>query len=250
MQTYYCNRSGFFASKGSGKRAQKAQGSCKIDGHCTAGICAKTCILTGTISIVVTNTHYGHEMDLAHLKLSQDERVAIGQKLAQGITAERILDDIRNSLSDSLERHHLVTKKDIRNIENALGLHGINTHANDATSVGMWVQEVGEDSDSNLVLLYKEQGAPCPDDLDNLARDDFALGIMTPVQRDMLRAFGNNVVCMDATHGTNAYDFVLVAVLVVWRGLSCCMAHIESRGSGSTTCIFGEGTRCGRATGY
>ncbi|XP_063969505.1 uncharacterized protein LOC135157532 isoform X1 [Lytechinus pictus] len=214
MQTFYCNRSGFFTSKGSGKRSQKAQGSCKINGHCTAGISAKTCLMTGSVGVVLTKTHYGHGEDLGHLKLSQEERIAIGQKLAQGISVDRILDDIRSSLSSSLERHHLVTKKDVKNIERSLGLNGISRHNNDATSVSLWVQEVGADSDSNPVLLYKEQGAPCPDSLD-LGLDDFALGIMTPVQRDMLRAFGNNIICMDATHGTNAYDFCLVTVMVV-----------------------------------
>ena len=35
---YYCSRSGFFKTESKGKRALKTQGSCKIDGHCTAGI--------------------------------------------------------------------------------------------------------------------------------------------------------------------------------------------------------------------
>ena len=41
------------------------------------------------------------------------------------------------------------------------------------------------------------------------------LAIQTPMQADMMKAFGNEkVVCIDATHGTNGYDFSLITVLV------------------------------------
>ena len=36
----------------------------------------------------------------------------------------------------------------------------------------------------------------------------------------MMKAFGNSAICVDATHGTNVYDVLLVTVLVVddfWR---------------------------------
>lgn len=45
--------------------------------------------------------------------------------------------------------------------------------------------------------------------------DDFLLEFQTQIQLDTLKAFGNNVVCMDTTHGTNMYNFLLVTVLVV-----------------------------------
>ena len=44
-------------------------------------------------------------------------------------------------------------------------------------------------------------------------------------QRDMCK-YGDTCVCMDATHGTNMYDFNLITVLVIdefgdcWCGLS------------------------------
>ena len=51
--------------------------------------------------------------------------------------------------------------------------------------------------------------------LDNVENDDFLLGIQTEFQRDMLVKYGGECFCMDSTHGTNAYDFNLIAVLVV-----------------------------------
>lgn len=38
---------------------------------------------------------------------------------------------------------------------------------------------------------------------------------MTEAQSEILNKFGRSVICMDATHGTNPYDFKLVTVLVI-----------------------------------
>ena len=40
-------------------------------------------------------------------------------------------------------------------------------------------------------------------------------GIQSQFQRDMMRQLGSNVICVDATHGTNIYDFYLISVLLV-----------------------------------
>lgn len=39
---YYCNRSGYFTSRGGQKRHLKAQGSSKLDTYCIASIVART----------------------------------------------------------------------------------------------------------------------------------------------------------------------------------------------------------------
>ena len=44
--------------------------------------------------------------------------------LSQGVTIEHILDSIRDNVGDSIERIHLISRKDIRNIERAFGLKG------------------------------------------------------------------------------------------------------------------------------
>eukprot|EP00057_Strongylocentrotus_purpuratus_P034282 XP_794602.2 PREDICTED: uncharacterized protein LOC589879 [Strongylocentrotus purpuratus] len=119
-QVYFCSRDGFFRPKGKGSRSLKAQGSCKIDAHCTAGITAYFQV-DGTVSVTVVDEHYGHEKDLAHVRLSAEERVDVAQKLALGVSFDRILDDIRESSSTPLERQHIITRQDIRNIERSLG---------------------------------------------------------------------------------------------------------------------------------
>ena len=78
-------------------------------------------------------------------------------------------------------------------------------HTNDQTSVCAWVEEL-QCLPYNPILLFKPQGEPQPDDMDNIRNDDFILGLQTEFQRDVLCKYGNMCVCMDATHGTNMYE--------------------------------------------
>ena len=58
----------------------------------------------------------------------------IAGKLAQGVGVQHILDEIRNSVEDSLERIHLITRKDIANIEKSYGFQGNKKHDDGATN--------------------------------------------------------------------------------------------------------------------
>ena len=46
---YYCNRHGNYHPKGSGKRAMKSQGTCKLGEPCTAYMKAITCASSGSV---------------------------------------------------------------------------------------------------------------------------------------------------------------------------------------------------------
>ncbi len=49
-----------------------------------------------------------------------------------------------------------------------------------------------------------------------LEEHDFVLALQTPLQKELLQKCGHKrIVCVDATHGTNSYDFLLLMVLVV-----------------------------------
>ena len=79
---YQCYRSGLFHPKGTGQRRLKSQGSSKINSHCTLTV-------NHTIQSVkaeVCHTHYAHETRLGHIRLSEEDRVKIAGKLAQGVT--------------------------------------------------------------------------------------------------------------------------------------------------------------------
>lgn len=211
---YYCNRTGHYKSRGLGKRHLKSQGSSKLGLHCTAAMTVQK-ESEGCIKVTLYMTHYGHEHSLCHLRIPEAERLAIAGKLSQGIDIQRILDDIRDNLGKSCQRIHLLTRKDITNIETAYCLRGLQRHKDDATSIHLWVEEM-KTLEDNPVLLYKAQGQENTQGCDSLSPKDFILALQTPLQADLLTKFGcNRVICVDSTHGTNGYDFTLITIMVI-----------------------------------
>ena len=97
-------------------RCLKSQGCSKIGAHCTSSI-TTTQTKNSHISIKICRTHYGHTNTLGHLRLPATKRAEIAGQISQGITFQRIIDDIRDSVSGKFDRIHLITRKDIANIE-------------------------------------------------------------------------------------------------------------------------------------
>ena len=192
-------------------RQLKTQGSSKINQHCTASL---TVVHSKDgLKVDICQQHYGHEQSLGYIRLSQSAHQYIAAQLSKGVSFDRILDDVRDSVGLSLQRIHLLTKKDIQNIERAHNIKGIQRHADDALSVSAWVEELTNENEGNPVILYKAQGQTLQ--CSNLNKEDFILALQTPLQKHMLQKCGKNIVCMDSTHGTNAYDFKLISLLVV-----------------------------------
>jgi len=78
-------------------------------------------------------------------------------------------------------------------------------------SVFYWVAEM-ETEEHNPVLCFNSQGENS--DHAGFEKNDFLLGIQTQFQQ-MFVKYAQKLVCVDATHGTNSYDFQLVTVLVI-----------------------------------
>ena len=96
---YYCNRSDFFHTKATGRRHIKSQGSSKLNAHCTAAITVRKNIPgTNIVKVNICKTHYGHNCSLGYTRLSETDRLTIAGQLAQGITFERIFDNIRDNV--------------------------------------------------------------------------------------------------------------------------------------------------------
>ena len=66
----------------------------------------------------------------------------------------------------------------------------------------------------NPVLVYKQQGMVMPE-YPTLASDSFVLAIQTEFQMRLYRRYSSKILCIDATHGTNAYWFKLITCIVV-----------------------------------
>ena len=125
---------------------------------------------------------------------------------------EKILDDIRDTVTDHVSRVHLVSKQDLYNIKRQYNIEGIARHSNDHVSTSIWVEEM-KALDYDPILLYKPQGNTS--DLSAVCIDDFILCIQTNFQKDCFTRFAKTVVCIDATHCTTQYDFKLVTILVM-----------------------------------
>ena len=118
----------------------------------------------------------------------------------------------------NFNRMHLLTKKDLNNIERSFSLRTTERHPIDSVSVKAWVDDMMTKGCDSPVLLYKVQGCATAEvgNAIGLSLNDFALVIQTPLQAEIMRSCAhNNIVCADATHGTNTYDFQLISALAV-----------------------------------
>ena len=133
---YYCNRSGYFNPAGHNMRALKSQGTAKLNAYCTAAIVLTNSNQDPYLQANICSTHHGHSVSVGHLRLQPQDRYNIAAKLSQGVTFDRILDDIREGIGGTIRRIHLTTRKDIQNIERAFGLRVAKKHNNKCVTVG------------------------------------------------------------------------------------------------------------------
>lgn len=96
-------------------------GSNKINGTCPAMM--KVEIKDNCVQVKHVKTHIRHSTELGSLKLSEEEKKDIALKLENKIPVSAIMDDIRDSVTDKLERIHLLTRKDVLNIKSTFGIH-------------------------------------------------------------------------------------------------------------------------------
>ena len=213
---FYCNRSGDFTSKGHGKRQIKLQNSNKAGTTCVAHIKVKENNWTNEIQIEYCSTHNNHELQLSHLPLADDIKHYIAGKLQDGVSVDQILDDVRDMIEkDGVSREHLLTKQDIYNLKRKLNLKSIQKHTNDLTSVCVWVEEL-KSLPYNPILNFNLQGDSSFQEITgSLTCDTFLLAFQTEYQCNALHCFGNKIICMDSTHGTNVYDFLLISIIVI-----------------------------------
>ncbi|GFQ95668.1 c2H2-type domain-containing protein [Trichonephila clavata] len=111
----------------------------KINGNCPLkmGVCED---IESKETVEFTKTHVGHKIDLGRMKITREEKEDIAIKLENKIPVEAILDDIRNSVNEKLERIHLITQQDVKNIKEEYNINsdGI-LDANDVVSVTKWI---------------------------------------------------------------------------------------------------------------
>ncbi|GFS44437.1 hypothetical protein TNIN_138481 [Trichonephila inaurata madagascariensis] len=129
----------------------KIVSSNKINGNCLSKMKVYENIESKGIA-EFTKTYVGHGIDLGWMKVTK-EKEDIARKLENKIPVEAILVDIRNYMNQKLERIHLITWQDIKNIEEDYNISsdGI-LDSNDVVSVNKWVAGLKNKEDSPIVL--------------------------------------------------------------------------------------------------
>lgn len=216
VTTFACHRSGNYRPGGKGFRHLKTQGSCKINAFCPASIKKIEYFNCNAekIEVFYTETHIGHEFEIKHIVLTREERKSLAMKMASKVPFDDILDEVRESISnEQFKRIHLVTKKDLFNIEQSFNLSkDVVRHSNDAISVDAFVNQMRNEGSS--ILFYKPQGTVL-ENHPNLKKDDFVLMLMKKAQEELLIKYGLDCVCSDGTHGLNNYNFELNTLLIL-----------------------------------
>lgn len=251
---FHCNRSGDYKSKlthpNKRKREIKSQGSQKINAYCP---CRIRCTLKrdGSVYASYCKTHVGHEVELSHIPLSTHERQELAKKLASNLPLDTVLEDVQNSVSSTqpLKRKHLIKKGDLRNITKEFGLDGDITLSGETSNVDKWVQHELS-SGKNFIFLYKQKGKVLKE-YPHLKKDDFALGIMTEAQADMLQKYWSNCIFIDSAQGITPYNYQMTTVLVsddLKQGFPCAFFIFNRRNNQSNKILLKTFFNCLKST--
>ncbi|KAK9878946.1 hypothetical protein WA026_003767 [Henosepilachna vigintioctopunctata] len=214
--SYICHRSGYYNPKGKGLRHMKAQGSSKINGYCPAAMKLKK-LKDNTVKVTFCETHVGHNTDVSHLHLTPAERQIIAEKIAMNIPFDEILESIRDTVSESeFKRIHMLSKKDLYNIKSSFHLASPVAKTvkpqTENISFEVWIEETKKKGDCNI--FYKQQGQYLAEH-PNLKHEDFVLIVMNQTQREKLKKFGQDLICLDRSFDLNSHQFELISLLVL-----------------------------------
>ncbi|XP_053388439.1 uncharacterized protein LOC128551562 [Mercenaria mercenaria] len=198
------------------------KGSCKINRICPARMLVNE-RHDGTVKVkyIHTHTHSISLKDTRHLRIPNSIRSQIALKLSLGVPSERILQEFYEDASDlehrdvaMKKRQHFVTAKHINSVKRRLFDLKTNKASDDATSVFLKIKSLQSNPSTNPILFFKMQHSKEFSEK-GLNPKDFLLVFMTNKQKEMFQKFGERILCMDSTHGTNSYLFKLITLLVV-----------------------------------
>uniref|UniRef100_A0A1B6E200 C2H2-type domain-containing protein n=1 Tax=Clastoptera arizonana TaxID=38151 RepID=A0A1B6E200_9HEMI len=189
---YYCSRSGTFISHSRGLKKKSSKGTSKSSVHCTASITV-TEAQNGMVQVKVCATHYGHSVDLRHLRLTKYDKSNIADQIARGVPREIVLDKIRASAGSDIDRIHLVTMKDIKNIEKAFGVQSSElkrVQHSGMKNLDSWVSGMKSFENDSMIVFYKNDLISSSGGYS--AGGDVCLILMTTGQYEIFKKFCND----------------------------------------------------------
>ena len=73
--------------------------------------------VTDKVDVEYCNYHHNRNTEIAHLRIPDDTRHAIAAQLQNGISIDKIMDNIHNKVHSTIKREQLVTRMDVQNIK-------------------------------------------------------------------------------------------------------------------------------------
>ncbi|KAF8785768.1 hypothetical protein HNY73_011274 [Argiope bruennichi] len=127
---------------------------------------------------------------------------------------------LTKSISSPTKHLAVTTAQDIRNIVKKYQINGDTIrNENDVLSDEAWIYEMLV-LDQNPILMYKLPGEGISE-FPDLEKEDFILCFMNEALEELFKIYGNEVLCIDSTHGTNKYNIQLTSLLIKddnWEG--------------------------------
>lgn len=125
---------------------------------------------------------------------------------------DTILNQIRESASNVKDMFNLVDKQDLYNIQRDFGLYDGRFDNNDFLSVARHIKFMSYETD-NPILYFR---SPSTQSEAESRQTSMLVVIATPFQLQSLATHGKNgTICMDSTHGTAGYGYLLTSIVVV-----------------------------------
>jgi len=210
--TYYCNRSSHIkvVSNGKGIRNEKKLGSIRLKHVCTSRV--KVVEDNDGLHVTYHKTH-SHGVEPGRIGLTSPQKRNIARKVEEGVPKQLVLQKLRGEATE-LNRARLGNMQDIYNIARKYNLNSeVRLDENDARSLHLTIQQLRNEGDEG-VFLYKPSGV-ISDEYPGVSKDDFLMAYMSKSQEHMLSTYGSDIICMDGTHGTNAYGIELSSLVVL-----------------------------------
>lgn len=210
---FYCHRTGFHKDIDIKERDRQMnlKNSCKIAGHCTCyiSIDEKREKRKTVYKMKYVKTHYGHTIELAHLRISSEDKMKKASEINIGVPNQTILNQIRKSDFPLVQK--LIDAKDVRNISVEYDVQFKLGHR-DPNEIISLLAAIEHHKDS---IIGFKQGEFNPD-FPLLNKEDFFLAYANPEMVSQAKEFlnqENSLIAIDATYGLNTCDFLLIVVI-------------------------------------
>ncbi|KAJ8044375.1 Zinc finger transcription factor family protein 17 [Holothuria leucospilota] len=196
---YYCNKSG--VSKG--KAIRDLKDSSKTNGRCCAYIIKKQDKNSGKVTIEYSLDHVGHTTKMGLSVVTDDVSRIISSANSSGGKVQSLMDEICRTVIRSDCYSSGTVDKDP---QSEIRIHIPETQDQMATLTKL-MDKLQERQD-NPVIIYKPKG----DVSFEMSSEDFILGVQTLFQRDMMKKYAKNIVCVNTSQNIPCFKISLMVI--------------------------------------